>query len=187
MISKDDISPTRWPRAIRPGYVYFMLHDDGFVKVGHSKNPERRLRGIDIGPHKVRLLKTYETQVSKRMEYLIHQYWDEIKHRKEWFDAKKAHWEKVLEKLELAELWCQDAPYTVFLSHRHSPGDGWRRWYLCRECGMQYQSTVEYPETELDSRHHCGRPGVPDNRLDSSLDMEPWKQPPTFPEKREVV
>lgn len=58
-------------------YIYIISNDQGFVKVGVSKDPKRRLKQLQTGnEHKLELLFTEEFECSRkhilRVEKLIH-------------------------------------------------------------------------------------------------------------------
>lgn len=66
--------------------VYLMQHELGPIKIGVSKNPERRLKDVDIGPFEVRLVGVLESERPRKLENALHRFHADDNIRGEWFD-----------------------------------------------------------------------------------------------------
>jgi hypothetical protein len=70
----------------RATYVYFIASDDGFIKIGHSHNPDGRLEFFRYGnPHHLRIL--HAAKGSQWNERWVHHRFLHLHVRQEWFQA----------------------------------------------------------------------------------------------------
>lgn len=76
-------------RGRSEGWVYFISSGQGAIKIGWAKDPDKRLRQLQIGtPKPLRLVGVIAG--SQMVERLIHKDLALARLRGEWFDRKKA-------------------------------------------------------------------------------------------------
>lgn len=81
----ESTPPPRQPK----GYVYFIqLGDSGPIKIGHAKNPIKRLKALQIGSHKqLRLLAVTPGDAATEKE--LHREFQVLRIGGEWFQAER--------------------------------------------------------------------------------------------------
>lgn len=83
------------------GYVYVAEAEDGVVKIGKSKNPQKRLRSLSTGSaYDLTLLVKKEVANSSSKESKIQLQFDDHRMRGEWFDASDGVKAKIIEAVE---------------------------------------------------------------------------------------
>ena len=83
-------------------YMYIISNDQGFIKVGISKNPTKRIRQLQTGnEHVLTLLHTEEFECSRnhllKIEKLVHNHFNVncLSHRGEWYEISPDQLEKI--------------------------------------------------------------------------------------------
>jgi hypothetical protein len=76
----------------RPGFVYFARRRDGVIKVGHSVDPQGRLRQCAswVPPLILTLEHTIATNRAAMLEHALHQRYAEFHLKGEWFSLPAA-------------------------------------------------------------------------------------------------
>ena len=70
----------------RPGYIYFILADNGLVKIGRTENITKRVMAIRCGsPVRVRLLHCFEVDDDVSVERSLHRKFRKKRKHGEWF------------------------------------------------------------------------------------------------------
>lgn len=84
------------------GFIYLIGNlKYGFVKIGFSKTPEKRIKAIQTGcPFPLAILKTYKGSIGK--EYLLHKKYHRYRTFGEWFKIQGSL-QKVIEDVVLSE------------------------------------------------------------------------------------
>ena len=75
--------------SIIPRYVYLMKHSNGLVKIGFSKNPKAREKTLQAEDPRLKIVCYWEADIS--VEKRLHQIYDDLRVRGEWFKLKQHH------------------------------------------------------------------------------------------------
>ena len=69
-------------------FIYLMQSlENGYYKIGISKNPNTRLRQLQTGnSSEMKLIETYESDFASKIERTLHNQYSHIKKKGEWFD-----------------------------------------------------------------------------------------------------
>lgn len=68
-------------------YVYGIAHPHGYIKIGHSTNPQHRLKNHQTStPYELWLLAQIPVDDAKAVEAELHERYDDVKVRGEWFE-----------------------------------------------------------------------------------------------------
>lgn len=114
-------------RAVK---IYVIQHPHGYVKIGKSVNPQKRLRSLQAAsPYELEVLTTIEVKKGsygdeRTVETLLHHFFEEYRHRGEWFQLPQDEIETLR---ELDVLYQNELILTVTsIGERpnHDPGDG---------------------------------------------------------------
>lgn len=82
--------------------VYAVKHPHGYVKIGRSENPEKRLQGIQVGsPYELEILAAVETAAPKRLEETLHERFASDNKRGEWFRLSESQRRSLRTTLDL--------------------------------------------------------------------------------------
>ena len=69
------------------GGVYLLEHEHGYVKIGRSKNPVKRLATLETAcPYDIKLVGVIETDDAARLESKLHDRYDGYRKSGEWFN-----------------------------------------------------------------------------------------------------
>lgn len=72
--------------------MIYLISDGNYYKIGHSKNPEKRLAQLQTGQgRKLFLVKTWETDNDLAVEKRLHKMFWQNKTRGEWFNFSQFH------------------------------------------------------------------------------------------------
>lgn len=84
---------------IRPGYVYFAINGTGEIKIGCSKNVQKRMKGLksQYGEHK--LLYSFKFSDLYKAEHTFQQIFQNFHLHGEWFDIKDLNLKEILPTL----------------------------------------------------------------------------------------
>lgn len=64
-----------------------MSTDDGYYKIGVSKNPQKRIRELKTGNSSpLKLVSSYETEIANKIEKILHRRFSHLSKEGEWFD-----------------------------------------------------------------------------------------------------
>jgi hypothetical protein len=83
-------------------FVYLMRHANGLTKIGRSKNP--RLREKTLQAEDPRLSMIFHCEAEGYIETRLHQIFDSVRVRGEWFDLLPHHVEWVIFMLEIMKV-----------------------------------------------------------------------------------
>jgi len=76
--------------------IYLIRHNSGAVKIGYSKNPERRVRALDVMPYPVVELEfSKRVRDAKSVERELHERYSDKQIRGEWFDLTETEVEEL--------------------------------------------------------------------------------------------
>jgi hypothetical protein len=76
--------------------IYLIRHDSGAVKIGYSKNPERRVQALDVMPYPVVELEFSKcVRDAKSVERELHERYSDKQIRGEWFDLSESEVEEL--------------------------------------------------------------------------------------------
>ena len=69
-------------------YVYLIQSlENGYYKIGKSKNPNKRIEQLQTGnSSKLKLISTYQSELSNKIEGTLHRKYSYLKKEGEWFD-----------------------------------------------------------------------------------------------------
>ena len=86
--NNPNLPRTRPVSQVLEGYVYVMQHTSGLVKIGYSKDPDKRLKQVtrDEGNDMIELLCVIKSDHMTSLEYELHQRFRSKRIRGEWFD-----------------------------------------------------------------------------------------------------
>lgn len=71
------------------GWLYFLETTDGLTKIGITTSLKTRIPGIQSGlPMESRLVWSFETDYSVKLEAWVHEFFEDKQVRGEWFDLK---------------------------------------------------------------------------------------------------
>jgi len=99
MLSEDIMSDTK---------MYLIRSDDGYYKIGLSKKPNQRIRGIQIGnPHSLKIVgiidemndtikERFESNTLTKFEWELHNRLDRFHVRGEWFKFDKGRQQNIV-------------------------------------------------------------------------------------------
>lgn len=94
------------PEYITPhqGYVYVVEAEPGVVKIGRSKDPERRVSQLSTGnPNTLELLASVECENALEAERRLHREYSTEKASGEWFDIGAEERDELIERLNSLE------------------------------------------------------------------------------------
>lgn len=86
-------------------FVYILQsQEDGYYKIGVSKNPQKRLSTLQTGnPSELKLINIYESKNAKRIEKKLHSLFSSFKKEGEWFDFGLMEELSFIEKCKLID------------------------------------------------------------------------------------
>jgi predicted GIY-YIG superfamily endonuclease len=65
----------------------YIMQCNNYIKIGVSKNPERRIKSLQTGnPYKIKLILAIEDSAAYDLEYQFHKYYEKEKSVGEWFE-----------------------------------------------------------------------------------------------------
>jgi len=73
---------------IKKRYTYLIKDDDnGLYKIGIAKDPQKRLKELQTGnPFQLRIVETYLSEYSNKVEKSLHRKYSHLKKEGEWFN-----------------------------------------------------------------------------------------------------
>jgi len=84
-------------------YVYAIAHPHGYVKIGHSKNPQKRLTSHQIScPYELWILAQLPVKNPKDVEEALHERFDYARERGEWFDLDYDDYDVLVDMMRMA-------------------------------------------------------------------------------------
>jgi len=108
-------------------FIYAIGHPHGFVKIGHSSDPQRRLSGIQTGsPYRLWIIVQVPSRNPEAVEEQLHSRFENKQVRGEWFElsnndydtlsdlVKMANSDRSFDDLEDYERWRQSVETEVF-------------------------------------------------------------------------
>jgi len=74
-------------------YIYLIQsQEDGYYKIGISKNPNKRLLTLQTGNSSpLKLINTYQTEFAEKIEGTLHRRYKHLHKEGEWFDLSIEH------------------------------------------------------------------------------------------------
>ena len=91
-----------WDRGNREGFVYFLLDEGGLVKIGRTKDLERRIKSLkNAHPSKCSVLIEISTKDMITLERKYHERFAHKKSHGEWFTLSKQELDTVREELRI--------------------------------------------------------------------------------------
>ena len=84
-------------------YIYAIGHPHNYTKIGHSSNPNRRLRSIQIGsPYKLWVIAQFPVANPKQVEAALHDHWSDKHERGEWYDLEIEDFDELSDLVKMA-------------------------------------------------------------------------------------
>lgn len=84
-------------------YVYAIAHPHGYVKIGHSKNPQERLRSHQIStPYELWVLVQLPVDDARSVEEELHDYFSDKNERGEWFNLDYKDYDLLSDLMRMA-------------------------------------------------------------------------------------
>lgn len=82
------------------GYVYLLHADTGHYKIGFSRDPQKRLKDLDVGPMNITLIHSIPADDMANAELRLHQMLEAKRWKGEWFALNEddVHFIKALKK-----------------------------------------------------------------------------------------
>lgn len=75
-------------------YVYLIKFDNK-IKIGHSTNPERRLKQLNLGPQ-AKILWKHEFPQAHKLEQYFHNMYENKRFSNEWFELNNNDIEEIM-------------------------------------------------------------------------------------------
>lgn len=86
-------------------FVYILQSlEDGYYKIGVSKNPTKRIETLQTGnPSTLKLIETYQSDNARKIEKRLHRLYKYAKKEGEWFDLGVENEVDFIEKCEIID------------------------------------------------------------------------------------
>lgn len=82
-------------------FVYVLKNDEGFYKIGYSKNVKKRIKELETANSgNLYLIKEFKTKYAAKIEARLHSYFKFQQINREWFDLSIEDLNKILELCE---------------------------------------------------------------------------------------
>lgn len=89
-------------RVPREGYIYF-AEANGKMKIGRSIKPEDRIKDLSNANPDIKLVNQFHTFDAYGVELLVHQYFENRRIDREWFDINKDDIQTLYEEIDCTE------------------------------------------------------------------------------------
>lgn len=85
-----------WPADQTQGHVYFLLADNGMVKIGKAKSVDKRLKQVKPKmPYDLEIVHKIKSDKPLKLESVFHSFFEKHRKKGEWFDLNKNDLRKI--------------------------------------------------------------------------------------------